>query len=574
MGRHSDDESGTGRLPAARAGRRHDGLSGSGRGVSGPGDDGVGHDGFGFGANRDPRRRRRTWGVLAVVLVAMLVGALLVWRSAADSCGDGTVTVAADPAIAEAMTEIAKKAGDDSCYTFAVESVSGKDIPARLTGGDKSPDLWVADSSYQTSRVGTQVRRTLAVVSPSVVATPAVIVGRTVEDYDSWVDVITLPDLRMSSPVDSATGNAPIIGAVAGAQKGKIAPEKLTEAMSAMALAQNNVRKSDETDQQRLALANTSNVLAVTTEQQYLKFLRGNSGSQLTAKTPADGTVMLEYPVVNSAGQTRRGDAEQAGKVLAEAVASEQGRDVLDGAGFRAPDGSGIGDKVAQLKITDPKGVDKALRQWQVLATPMRSLVVLDGSGSMQATIGDSTRANVLIDAALEGLRLFPNNAELGTWLFGIDKGGPGVDWDELAPIKRLDTPGHREKLVATATDALTNRLGGGTGLYDTALAAYIKVQDSYDPSYSNSVILMTDGRNEDENSISLEQLLARLTKRQDPARPVLLVTIGISEDADTSALKQIADATGATTHIERSAADVKGVFYEAIAARIAAVAR
>ena len=143
MGRHSDDESGTGRLPAARAGRRHDGLGGSG-----PGDDGVGHDGFGFGANRDPRRRRRTWGVLAVVLVAMLVGALLVWRSAADSCGDGTVTVAADPAIAEAMTEIAKKAGDDSCYTFAVESVSGKDIPARLTGGDKPPDLWVADIVY------------------------------------------------------------------------------------------------------------------------------------------------------------------------------------------------------------------------------------------------------------------------------------------------------------------------------------------------------------------------------------------------------------------------------------------
>ena len=49
---------------------------------------------------------------------------------------------------------------------------------------------------------------------------------------------------------------------------------------------QNNVRKSGRTDQQRLALANTSNVLAVTTEQQYLKFLRGNSGSQLTAKTP------------------------------------------------------------------------------------------------------------------------------------------------------------------------------------------------------------------------------------------------------------------------------------------------
>ncbi len=560
MGRHNDEAAASsGRIPAARSrGREAD----------------YGDDGFGFEGQRDPRRRKLVWGVLALALVAMLVGGFFVWRSASGSCGDGDVTVAADPAIAGAITDIAKKAGEDSCYTFAVEAVADKDIPARLTAGDKSPDLWVADSSFQAKRVGTQVRRTLAEVTPSVAATPAVIVGRSVDDYDSWVDVITLPNLRFSSPIDSATGNAPIIGAVAGAEKGKIAPTKLREAMSAMAVAQNNVRKSDDTDQDRLKLANTSSALAITTEQQYLTFLRGNSGSQLTAKTPKDGTVMLEYPVVNSAGEARRDDATKAGKALAEAAASDKGRAILDSAGFRNPDGSGIGDKVTELKIADPNGLDKALRQWQVLAVPMRSLVLLDGSGSMQATIGDQTRAQVLLDAVLEGLRIYPNNAAIGTWLFGIDKGGPGIDYDELTPIRRLDSPGQREALASAATDALANRLGGGTGLYDTALAAFTKVQDTYDPSYSNSVILMTDGRNEDANSISLEQLLAELKKRQDPARPVLIVTIGISDDADTSALKQIAEATGGTSHIERSAADVKGVFYEAIAARLEAAGR
>lgn len=206
--------------------------------------------------------------------------------------------------------------------------------------------------------------------------------------------------------------------------------------------------------------------------------------------------------MVNSAGEARRDDATKAGKALAEAAASDKGRAILDSAGFRNPDGSGIGDKVTELKIADPNGLDKALRQWQVLAVPMRSLVLLDGSGSMQATIGDQTRA-VLLDAALEGLRIYPNNAAIGTWLFGIDKGGPGIDYDELTPIRRLDSPGQREALASAATDALANRLGGGTGLYDTALAAFTKVQDTYDPSYSNSVILMTDGRNEDANSIS-----------------------------------------------------------------------
>ena len=186
--------------------------------------------------------------------------------------------------------------------------------------------------------------------------------------------------------------------------------------------------------------------------------------------------------------------------MLAEAVAST-GRDVLDGAGFRAPDGSGIGDKVAQLKITDPKGVDKALRQWQVLATPMRSLVVLDGSGSMQATIGDSTRANVLIDAALEGSAPVPQQRRTRRGCSRYRQGRAGVDWDELAPIKRLDTPGHREKLVATATDALTNRLGGGTAS-DTALAAYIRCRIPTIQATPTASSLMTDGRN-GTNSIS-----------------------------------------------------------------------
>ena len=46
---------------------------------------------------------------------------------------------------------------------------------------------------------------------------------------------------------------------------------------------------------------------------------------------------------------------------------------------------------------------------------------------------------------------------------------------------------------------------GGGTGLYDTALAAYRTALRNYDPHYSNAVVLMTDGRNEDPGSISLD---------------------------------------------------------------------
>ncbi len=155
----------------------------------------------------------------------------------------------------------------------------------------------------------------------------------------------------------------------------------------------------------------------------------------------------------------------------------------------------------------------------------------------MAAAAGGATRAELLIEASKTGLKLFPNNTQIGGWAFSVDKGGNGQDWVEMAPIKRLDAPSgrgtHREALAEAVEDGLSD-LGGGTGLYDTTLAAFKKVQDTYDPNYSNSVIVMTDGQNDDPNSITLDELLAELKRLEDPARPVLVLTIGMSDDADT----------------------------------------
>ena len=211
---------------------------------------------------------------------------------------------------------------------------------------------------------------------------------------------------------------------------------------------------------------------------------------------------------------------------------------------------------------------------------PIRTLVVEDTSGSMAEKDGDETRAQLTIGASLMGLKLFPNNTEIGGWAFGVNKGGPGQDWKELSPIRRLDATSasggtHRDELAAAVRAGLApSELGGGTGLYDTTLAAFKKVQDSYDPSYSNSVIILTDGQNEDPNSITLRQLLSQLKRLEDPARPVLVLTIGISEDADTESLEQIARATGGTSYVAKTANDIQTVFVDAIRARVEAAGR
>lgn len=541
-------------------------------------------DDFGFERDRSSSGRRGwLWGLLGLIIVAVLVSGFLVWRTVSGGCGDRTaIAVASDPAMADTVRTVASTASENSCYDYTVTEVAGADVPGLLTKGDASPALWVADSQVQARRVTSQVRRNPDFVSESIATSPTVVVGKEVGTLGSWVDVMKLSDLRMGSPIDTSTGDAPIVGALAEVESGKLTQKELTDAMTILAVQQNNARLANDSEGARLNLANTSEVPVpvVTTEQQFELFQRTHQGSQLASSVPADGTVMLDYPMVNTAGPAAHDTAADAGTVLADAAASEAGRAALNEAGFRAPDGTGVGQPVTVLTLKDQTKVDKALRQWQVLGVPIRTLVVEDTSGSMEATVGStgSTRAQLLSNASLAGMKLFPNNTQIGGWAFSINKGGDGQDWVEMAPIRRLDAPGaggkdHRDELAEAITVGLKD-LGGGTGLYDTTLAAFKKVQDTYDPNYSNSVIIMTDGQNEDAGSISLDELLAQLKELEDPARPVLVLTIGISDDADTDALKQIADATGGTTYVAKTADDINSVFVNAIAARVAAAGR
>ncbi|WLP91979.1 VWA domain-containing protein [Gordonia sp. NB41Y] len=576
----------TGRNRASDTGRNR--ASDTGRNAA-AGTSSTGQFGFDHRESGSSHRGAWLWGLGALVIVAALVAGIVIWKTVgSDGCGDRTsVNVAADPTIASALGDAAGQVSSHTCYDYKVTSVAGADAPGLLTSGDAGPDLWVPDSQLQARRVTTQVRHELDLVSESLASTPTVVVGKELPELTSWVQVMKLPDLRTGSPVDTSTGDAPIVGALAEVDAGKLTEKQLVEAMSVLAIQQNNARLANDNEGTRLNLANTSTVPVVTTEQQYIMFMRTHQGSQLKFAIPADGTVMLDYPLVNTAGTARHTTADEAGKALADALAGSDG-DRLGQAGFRKPGGDpypgdhpyGTGQPVKVLTLKDPDQVDKALRQWQVLGVPIRTLVVQDTSGSMEATVGSSTRAQLLIDASLTGLKMFPNNAMVGGWAFSIDRGPNGEDWTELSPIRRLDATAagggtHREELVAAVRKGLSPaELGGSTGLYDTTLAAFKEVQDTYDPNYSNSVIIMTDGENEDPDSISLDGLLAELQKRQDPARPVLILTIGISEDTDTEALKQIAEATGGTTYVAKTATDIGSVFVNAIQARVEAAGR
>jgi hypothetical protein len=110
---------------------------------------------------------------------------------------------------------------------------------------------------------------------------------------------------------------------------------------------------------------------------------------------------------------------------------------------------------------------------------------------------------------------------------------------------------------------------GGATGLYDTALAAYKEVQDTWQAGRVNSVLLFTDGKNENKDGLTRAQLVSQLTKIKDPRRPVRLVVIGIGNEVDRAELQAITNASSAGgVFVAEDPAKISQIFLEAIAGR------
>ena len=174
-------------------------------------------------------------------------------------------------------------------------------------------------------------------------------------------------------------------------------------------------------------------------------------------------------------------------------------------------------------------------------------------------------------EAAQTAGSIFPNTSQLGLWAFGLNRGGPGQDWREVLPIRPLDESVDgkpQRQLLGEALPALVSSASGGTGLYDSLLAAYEKMQSSYAPDRVNSVILLTDGRNEDPTGITLEQLLAKINAIKDPNKPVVIVTVGMGQGVDTAALSAVSAVTGGKTYVASNPQDIKQVFIDALLSR------
>ena len=520
------------------------------------------------------RATKMSTAVLAVLVLVtgLAVGAGATWFVLSRD-GDGVAASddgcaefrRVDVAVAPEMYGVVVAALADvtpDCVQVDPAMRSGIEVARGVSMGGRVPDVWVPEAHFLATDayLGPATRPQLLV--KSLAHTPVLLVGgKAGQQFASWGDAEASGLVTVPNPESSVAGALAVTAPVAEARAVGRTREASRQLMVPFAQAQGarTVEGEDATVQPAM-FPRRSPRLVVATEQQ-LTTVDGRA--DLRDLTPAVGAPVLDFPLLVSS------DASQGSRALARALTehlgSTQGSSLITDEGLRAPaDGDALRPPAA-------KTIAEAVRSWSVFSVPSAMLAVVDASGSMDADTGSGSRMDLLADAARIGLGFLPDHARVGLWVFSIDQGGPGQDWRELEPIRRLDdlrfgrTQRYALRERAAELPSLTD---GGTGLYDTALAAYRTALRNYRPHYSNSVVLMTDGQNEDPGSISLEQLLQRLEELKDPDKPVRVVGIAISGDADLGALRQMARVTGGDAYLAAQPEDVLGVFAQAVLSR------
>jgi hypothetical protein len=541
---------------------------------------------------RPPRRlgTGASAALAAALTAAVAVPTTLLWLDPGeDATGPAgaagcpqrpVVSVAVAQQIAPVVQAAAKRAtAAGVCASYAVQAAAPAAVAAAIAVGD-SPDAWVSDSSLWVEQLAAtepanpwRVAASVA-SSPIVLAMPTHLAAKVGSARPQWRTLLTgATPVRMADPEADATGRLALF-TVRSALGSSEAARRISGA--SMIRLSRTAAGSESELFDAYAQEPESSPAFPASEQAVADFNREHPAATLAAVIPAEGTATLDYPWSTADGLA---PAKRAltDRLLAEAR-SEKGAADVAAAGFRAAGGSGSprvagipSGPVRLVKAATAEERASALELWTAVRTDMRMLAVMDVSGSMKARAGDRSRIELARDAAITALNTFPQTSQVGLWEFSTDRGGPGTDHRELVPIRTLTdrvAGGTHKETLGRELAKLPRTVAGDTGLYDSLLAAYRSVKKSYEPGYVNSVVLLTDGVNEDAQGISLEQLLDALRSERDPERPVRVVLVGLGDQTDARTLASIARTAGGASFVAEDPQDITTVFIQALMTR------
>ncbi|WP_369217087.1 substrate-binding and VWA domain-containing protein [Streptomyces flavofungini] len=569
----------------------------------------------------DPRPRARGRSVaLATALVLVVAGGTAVavrsgLLSFPGSCGDDAVRldVVAAPDVTPALRDAADSArereitSDGHCVDVRVTARDSYEVADELRSGTKDPgyEVWVPDSELWVQRVGLGGTRQTKIAAAGNIAASPVGVGMVPSAAKSlgwpgktyaWPELTAIAmangtvRLGAADPARSATGLLALakIGASARQRGGAEGETR------AAALAKSLAKRTADTDGQLLnTLARDGSnageggprrnqALIVSEQAAFTHNASTGRGPRLDLFYPEDGSPRLDYPYTLVEDEKMSTDTSRAALRFMAMFSEKEGREILAGHGFRTdPDQpsrrlvTAAGGRTPQpysaaaIEPPSDRQVQETLGMWTITVQSARLSTVVDASESMRQLVPGrgQSRMDVTKSSLLQALAGFTDKDEIGLWEFATALDG-ARDYRELEPTERLGTrekgATHRDRL-SRAFSELRPVLGGATGLYDTTLAAYRKARASYADGMFNALVILTDGANQDPDSISRSSLVAQLEELTDPEEPVPVIAIAVGPDADKDEVEQIAAATGGSGHQVDDPAQIHAVMLKAI---------
>jgi len=582
-----------------------------------------------------PGRHRRTLSITGIVVSAATASFVVIgagsWlgyqRLSADDCSGqvkldvtaATEIAAAVQAAADDWTKGKNAQVDGVCVKVGVTAVDPATAAATIAakhgvglsglkpapGKPTVPDVWIPDSSTWLLRVGGEAPGFVptdnapVAESPVVLAMPAPVAqqlgwpARKLKWQDMLAQLTGGNSLRpgIVDPIRDAAGLAGLLSLGGAAGNDEAGTQKKVRALRGLAANTSSIRQDLLEKFPRTAEEVTTGLSAAPlSEEDVLAYNRDKPPIQLAALYLDPAPAALNYPFAVMPEVDPQKSAAAAGLhqalrgttfLNALATAGLRGPGGRTGAGFTPPTGApavaasapaGTSPGSAAAAGQAATAITQVLGSWAAITQPGRVLAVFDISGSMLKpvpTAGNLTRAEVTKRAAAGGLQLFDDRWAIGVWFFATDLVGK-QPWQPKVPITPLSSG--RTKLNDTLNE-MKPKKNGDTGLYDTALAAYKNVQNGWQAGRVNSVILFTDGVNENDGGLELEDLVAELKKARKPNKPVRVVIIGIGPEVDRNELKAISDASGSASgvFIAEDPAKINQIFLQAIATRTGA---
>jgi Ca-activated chloride channel family protein len=288
---------------------------------------------------------------------------------------------------------------------------------------------------------------------------------------------------------------------------------------------------------------------------------QGNVGKPprvpLAAVQPAEGTMYSDspYAILNASWVTP--EQKTAAADFLTYLGTADSLKMFTDAGFRTPDEQLGATLKADPNFTaappttvfaPPSGEIIAAIQssWKDLRKKARIMMVMDVSGSMDEDAGDGQSKLLKATAAVnKSLDEFNPEDEVGFAIFTTDlpSGQDGI-YQVLVPVGPMSTN------AALIRKALQLQPMNGTPLYNTVLLSQQEAIAAFDKDRINAVVVLTDGRNEFDGGISLDELLQQITVTNETRnKTVKVFTIGYGEGADMTTLQQISAATGAASY-------------------------